>query len=138
MGTSFLSGKLFFLRKETVDLQWDIGVSAKEQIPELGQLILKPCYFSATPLELPSVLYTYGLGELLNNFQGVNHGLLFTTPLLLHLCPALQTSGHISFLLILKYTKNFSGGSGVESLPANAGDTGLTPPLGRFHMQRGN
>ena len=30
----------------------------------------------------------------------------------------------------------FPGGTVVESLPANAGDTGSSPGLGRSHMQR--
>ena len=30
----------------------------------------------------------------------------------------------------------FPGGAVVESLPANAGDTGLSPGLGRSHMPR--
>ena len=32
----------------------------------------------------------------------------------------------------------FPGGTVVESLPANAGDTGLSPGLGRSHMPRSN
>ena len=32
----------------------------------------------------------------------------------------------------------FPGGTVVESLPANAGDTGSSPGLGRSHMPRGN
>ena len=32
----------------------------------------------------------------------------------------------------------FPGGAVVESLPANAGDTGLSPGLGRSHMPRSN
>ena len=32
----------------------------------------------------------------------------------------------------------FPGGAGVENLPANAGDTGLSPGLGRSHMPRSN
>ena len=31
----------------------------------------------------------------------------------------------------------FPGGAVVENLPANAGDTGLSPGLGRSHMPRG-
>ena len=38
-------------------------------------------------------------------------------------------------LLILS---GFPGGSGVKSLRANAGDTGLIPDLGRSHVPRGN
>ena len=30
----------------------------------------------------------------------------------------------------------FPGGAVVENLPANAGDTGSSPGLGRFHMPR--
>ena len=33
-------------------------------------------------------------------------------------------------------TLGFSGGAVVENLPANAGDTGLSPGLGRSHMPR--
>ena len=32
----------------------------------------------------------------------------------------------------------FPGGAVVESLPANAGDTGSSPGLGRYHMPRSN
>ena len=32
----------------------------------------------------------------------------------------------------------FPGGAVVENLPANAGDTGLRPGLGRSHMPRSN
>ena len=34
--------------------------------------------------------------------------------------------------------QDFSGGTVVENLPANAGDTGSIPALGRFHMPRSN
>ena len=38
-------------------------------------------------------------------------------------------------LLYLKWiTRDFPGGSVVKNLPTNAGDTGLIPGLGRFHM----
>ena len=32
----------------------------------------------------------------------------------------------------------FPGGAVVKNLPANAGDTGLSPGLGRSHMLRSN
>ena len=35
-----------------------------------------------------------------------------------------------------KYFLGFPGGAVVESLPANAGDTGSSPGLGRSHMPR--
>ena len=34
--------------------------------------------------------------------------------------------------------RGFPGGAVVESLPANAGDTGSSPGLGRSHMPRSN
>ena len=34
--------------------------------------------------------------------------------------------------------RGFPGGAVVESLPANAGDTGSSPGLGRSHMARSN
>ena len=37
-----------------------------------------------------------------------------------------------------KKAGGFPGGAVVESLPANAGDTGLSPGLGRSHMPRSN
>ena len=35
-------------------------------------------------------------------------------------------------------TLDFHGGAVVRNLPANAGDTGLSPGLGRSHMLRSN
>ena len=37
----------------------------------------------------------------------------------------------------VKHT-GFPGGAVVENLPANAGDTGSSPGLGRSHMPRSN
>ena len=34
--------------------------------------------------------------------------------------------------------RDFPGGTMDKNLPANTGDTGLIPGLGRFHMPRGN
>ena len=34
--------------------------------------------------------------------------------------------------------RGFPGGAVVESLPANAGDTGSSPGLGRSHIPRSN
>ena len=34
--------------------------------------------------------------------------------------------------------QGFPGGAAVESLPANAGDTGSSPGLGASHMPRSN
>ena len=36
--------------------------------------------------------------------------------------------------MIKKRSEGFPGGTVVENLPANAGDTGSSPGLGRFHM----
>ena len=48
----------------------------------------------------------------------------------------------LSFIVCVGYTKplglGFPGGAVVENLPANAGDTGLSPGLGRSHMPRSN
>ena len=38
----------------------------------------------------------------------------------------------------LRRGKGFPGGAVVESLPANAGDTGSSPGLGGSHMPRSN
>ena len=37
---------------------------------------------------------------------------------------------------IKQYDTGFPGGAVVENLPANAGDTGSSPGLGRSHMPR--
>ena len=37
-----------------------------------------------------------------------------------------------------KKLEGFPGGAVVENLPANAGDTGSSPGLGRSHMPRSN
>ena len=39
---------------------------------------------------------------------------------------------------MLKEIGGFPGGAVVENLPANAGDTGSSPGLGRSHMPRSN
>ena len=41
-------------------------------------------------------------------------------------------------LTCLKKMGGFPGGAVVENLPANAGDTGSSPGLGRSHMPRSN
>ena len=42
------------------------------------------------------------------------------------------------FWFYLKTVEGFPGGAVVENLPANAGDTGSSPGLGRSHMPRSN
>ena len=42
------------------------------------------------------------------------------------------------FLPLKKLKQGFPGGAVVENLPANAGDTGSRPGLGRSHMPRSN
>ena len=39
-------------------------------------------------------------------------------------------------IFCIKKLGGFPGGAVVESLPANAGDTGSSPGLGRYHMPR--
>ena len=43
-------------------------------------------------------------------------------------------SGFFTKIFIKKANGNFPGGTVVKNLPANAGDTGLIPGLGRSHM----
>ena len=43
-----------------------------------------------------------------------------------------------SLVGIKNYTSDFPGGAVVENLPANAGDSGSSPGLGRSHMPRSN
>ena len=45
---------------------------------------------------------------------------------------------HILIHLYKKEAWGFPGGAVVENLPANAGDTGSSPGLGRSHMSRSN
>ena len=45
---------------------------------------------------------------------------------------------YLPFLSFKFMVLGFPGGAVVESLPANAGDTGSSPGLGRSHMPRSN
>ena len=42
------------------------------------------------------------------------------------------------YSMSIKHKLGFPGGTVVENLPANAGDTGSSPGLGRSHMLRSN
>ena len=42
------------------------------------------------------------------------------------------------FFSFSTFHEGFPGGAVVENLPANAGDTGSSPDLGRSHMPRSN
>ena len=44
----------------------------------------------------------------------------------------------LTFVLLKLNRRDFPGGAVVRNLPANAGDTGLSPGLGRPHMPRSN
>ena len=48
------------------------------------------------------------------------------------------TKRHRKAEWIKKQDLGFPGGTVVENLPASAGDTGLSPGLGRSHMPRSN
>ena len=55
------------------------------------------------------------------------------------LCERRQTQRSIYSMMPFKMKlRGFPGGAVVESLPANAGDTGSSPGLGRSHMPRSN
>ena len=43
-----------------------------------------------------------------------------------------------ALFLVNTHAWGFPGGAVVENLPANAGDTGSSPGLGRSHMPRSN
>ena len=57
---------------------------------------------------------------------------------------AICVKKHVSHAIIRllniykRIVKGFPGGAVVENLPANAGDTGSSPGLGRSHMPRSN
>ena len=44
----------------------------------------------------------------------------------------------VRMAIIKKIYRGFPGGAVVENLPANAGDTGSSPGLGKSHMPRSN
>ena len=61
--------------------------------------------------------------------------------MLSHVCSIPSIANFICYSLVFLFTlkKNIASGSPVfKNQPANAGDTGLIPRLGRFHMPRGN
>ena len=45
---------------------------------------------------------------------------------------------HFNKAVLKRQKRGFPGGAVVENLPANAGDTGSSPGLGRSHMPRSN
>ena len=47
-------------------------------------------------------------------------------------------SGKFASTTLKLQKKGFPGGAVVENLPANAGDAGSSPGLGRSHMPRSN
>ena len=60
-------------------------------------------------------------------------------PLLAFVCSGGHfISKHLFTFLSLKQIQDFPGGPGVGNASANAGDMGLIPGPGRFHMLRSN
>ena len=55
----------------------------------------------------------------------------------LHSSPLLDRADSLRVFLSCHYT-DFSGGLVVENIPANAGDSGLIPDLGKSYMSQGN
>ena len=54
------------------------------------------------------------------------------------MCIKLMTNKNLLYkkIKLKNLKKGFPGGAVVENLPANAGDTGSSPGLGRSHMPR--
>ena len=52
--------------------------------------------------------------------------------------PIAFSVGKIYILISIKIVLNFPGGAVDKNLPAQAGDTGQIPGLGRFHILRSN
>ena len=75
---------------------------------------------------LPSLSLTFGELTLCNFNSIFSVQLLFKKRLYLE---ALNQRGE---------KRDFLGGAVVKNLPANAGDTGLSPGLGRSHMAQSN
>ena len=66
----------------------------------------------------------------MNNLQKENLYILLLNMVLLIL--------HFSMVLVKMAYWGFPGGAVVENMPANAGDTGSSPGLGRSHMPQSN
>ena len=69
-----------------------------------------------------------------------SYGGIFKNPSILH---HFKKWKHSTFVKLKKHLKliiyrGFPGGAVVENLPANAGDMGSSPGLGRSHMLRSN
>ena len=58
----------------------------------------------------------------------------------MHSCSIKYVADKLSIVWAFKmfWYGGFPGGAVVEDLPANAGDTGSSPGLGRSHMPRSN
>ena len=60
----------------------------------------------------------------------------FYTPAVRNVVPAYKNI--LSTIIPKEYALGFPGGATVENLPANAGEAGSSPGLGRSHMPRSN
>ena len=71
----------------------------------------------------------YSIKIFVRNTKGIKSFLFFSR---------LLTWSSVIIIFIKSLAWGFPGGAMVENLPANAGDTGSSPGLGRSHMPRSN
>ncbi|XP_059780632.1 very-long-chain (3R)-3-hydroxyacyl-CoA dehydratase 4 isoform X4 [Balaenoptera ricei] len=87
---------------------------------------------------LDMVRYTYSMLSVIGISYAVLTWLSQTLWMPIYpLCVLAEADGHV-YSLAKKNAEGFPGGAVVESPPANAGDTGSSPGLGRSHMPRSN
>ena len=72
--------------------------------------------------------------HILSDTKALHHSLIGLFPLAIYKMMAQLPLNHLT-----KYSMSgFPGGAAVENLPADAGNTGSSPGLGRSHMPRSN
>ena len=118
--------KWLLIKKRGIFIQIKIGKNTlcKKQT---NKKQTKHCIFKPT---ISNYLQLFWLAD--NNTSYIN--MYFFSPLTL---ASLVISSFIKHPLKTRQ-KGFPGGAVVENLPANAGDTGSSPGLGRSHMPRSN
>ena len=110
--------------------QEDMGLKTSQQLDSSS---LRNNSLNKNPCLLKRACSLYSMSTIPDNSPSCHWGRTDNT-MVTDSCPSTWSD-----VIIKKpVAQGFPGGAVVENLPANAGDTGSSPGLGRSHMPRGN